>query len=163
MFVHILRYLQRGVYPLFYDRQKGFDYALYLALAAEAKYFGVMRLCEWIEKRRYLKAIKIDYTIETFDDSSNIPSPRQISAEKELYYYPSSYIKKVYVCPRGIVVHRGDPGRCGRQCHNAQGSEGNEYKEESLVKILMVVKEFTFDSKVCLDAGEGNSTREITY
>src|SRR3954471_305451 len=39
LFEHILRYLRRRVLPLFYDKAKGHDYALYLALLEEAKYF----------------------------------------------------------------------------------------------------------------------------
>jgi hypothetical protein len=39
LFEHILRYLRRGVFPLFFDTAKGHDPYLYLALLEEARYF----------------------------------------------------------------------------------------------------------------------------
>src|SRR4051812_26960470 len=37
LFQHILRYLRRGVFPLFFDLEKGHDYSLYLSLLEEAR------------------------------------------------------------------------------------------------------------------------------
>lgn len=48
LFVHILRYLRRGVYPLLYDQSHGFDYNTYHALEREADYFGIAKLSEWL-------------------------------------------------------------------------------------------------------------------
>ncbi len=39
LFEHILRYLRRGVFPIFYDNVKGHNHALYLALLQEANIF----------------------------------------------------------------------------------------------------------------------------
>lgn len=59
LFEHILRYLRRGVFPLFFGAVKGHDYHLYLSLLEEARYFQIRRLrtgskrnaisklCEW--------------------------------------------------------------------------------------------------------------------
>jgi BTB/POZ domain-containing protein KCTD9 len=38
LFVHILRYLRRGVPPVLYNKCQGFDYGLYRALQEEAEY-----------------------------------------------------------------------------------------------------------------------------
>jgi len=43
LFKHILRYLRRGLFPIFRDIQKGHDHLLYLALLEEARYFQVTR------------------------------------------------------------------------------------------------------------------------
>ncbi|KAL4787340.1 hypothetical protein BJX76DRAFT_354288 [Aspergillus varians] len=43
---HILGYLRRSTFPLFYHSLKGHDYPLYSALLEEAKYFGIDRLAE---------------------------------------------------------------------------------------------------------------------
>jgi hypothetical protein len=48
IFEHILRYLRTGILPLFYDREKGHDFALYQAVLEEAKYFVINRLEKWI-------------------------------------------------------------------------------------------------------------------
>ncbi|KAI9773729.1 MAG: hypothetical protein M1839_002027 [Geoglossum umbratile] len=51
LFEHILRYLRRAVLPVFYDKLKGHDHALYLALLEEAKYFQIARLAKWLEEK----------------------------------------------------------------------------------------------------------------
>ena len=47
-------------------------------------------------------------------------------------------VRKVYLCPRGIAVHRGDPGQCGRLCHEAQEGFPIEFDEEHVVQTLAV-------------------------
>src|SRR5437763_426520 len=44
LFEHILRYLRRGVHPIFYDNLRGHDHALYQALLEEARYFQIGEL-----------------------------------------------------------------------------------------------------------------------
>ncbi|KAF4628219.1 hypothetical protein G7Y89_g9933 [Cudoniella acicularis] len=51
LFEHILRYLRRGVLPIFYDRVKGHNYSLYLALLGKAKYFQILRLENWLKRK----------------------------------------------------------------------------------------------------------------
>ena len=67
LFEHILRYLRRGVLPVFYDSVKGHDHTLYLALLEEAKYFQVPRLVNWLRGKGYLQAIKIRYSADELD------------------------------------------------------------------------------------------------
>jgi hypothetical protein len=56
IFEHLLRFMRRpSVFPLFYDTAKGFDYDLYNRLEAEAEYFQVDALRDWIKgKARFL-------------------------------------------------------------------------------------------------------------
>jgi hypothetical protein len=71
IFKHILRYLRTGVLPVFYDRGKGHDFALYQALLEEAKYFVVERLEKWLCERKYLEVVEIHYlATETQDRES---------------------------------------------------------------------------------------------
>ena len=53
LFVYSLRYLRRGVFPLFYNATYGFDFALYYALQEEALYFGIENLYNWIKDQKY--------------------------------------------------------------------------------------------------------------
>jgi hypothetical protein len=62
LFVHILRYLRRGLLPVAYDNARGFDYGFYQALAAEAEYFGIDRLHRWIKEKKYLQTVRISYS-----------------------------------------------------------------------------------------------------
>ncbi|CAG5162631.1 uncharacterized protein ALTATR162_LOCUS6256 [Alternaria atra] len=60
LFEHLLRFMRRPeVFPLFYSKMNGFDYDLYNRLQAEALYFQIDALHEWIKDKKYLTAIKV--------------------------------------------------------------------------------------------------------
>ncbi|RFU33670.1 hypothetical protein B7463_g2676, partial [Scytalidium lignicola] len=147
LFEHILRYLRRRVLPVFYDNIKGHDHTLYLALLEEAKYFQIPRLEKWLRDKEYLKAIKIKYTAAELEGSSFSETR---SADEQVEYRPTWQTRKVYICPRGISVHRGDPGACGRQCKNAQGGEGNMFEDEQILRTLVIWKQIIFDQAACM-------------
>jgi hypothetical protein len=150
LFEHILRYLRRGVLPIFYDKIKGHDHALYLALLEEAKYLQIPRLQKWLEEKRYLKAVTVSTT--TRDEEVGIAGwTEQSDLSKEFEIYPLVYTKKVYLCPRRIDRHKGDPDSCGRQCRNAMPEDGPEYVEEACLKLVSIRKETVFDREACLE------------
>ena len=75
--------------------------------------------------------------------------------------YPKWGINKIYVCPRGITVHRGWPAACGRQCHNARDGGEYQYDEEPVVKLFVVHKEVRFNGDMLRRAKhEGNQEPE---
>ena len=154
LFKHILEYLRRGVPPIFYDRSKGHDHALYLRLLAEARYFQIDSLREWLEKKQYLEVLKIEH--QTREVESSYLMDQQYGSDIDVEYYPSWGTKKVYVCPRGIEVHRGLPGSCGRACMNARDGE-DVYDEEPVLRTLIVKKRTILDSKKCLEAQESTA------
>ena len=143
LFEHILRYLRRGVLPVFYDKAKGHDYGTYLALLEEAKYFGIMRLVNWLEQKQYLQAIKSVYSGEELEGTDGFRKTR--GTDVELEWYPTWRIKKVYICPRGIYVHRGNPGACGRACRRRQGDCDDMYDEELVLKKKPLWKIYPLD------------------
>ncbi|KAJ3174076.1 hypothetical protein HDU88_000043 [Geranomyces variabilis] len=59
MFGHILRYLRRLQYPLFYKNGE-FDIALYAQLRAEAEFFGLERLEKWIRYKGFVSAVEVE-------------------------------------------------------------------------------------------------------
>jgi len=63
VFEHILDYLRRGVFPLFYDGSKGHDFAKYLSVLEEARYFQIEPLQKWLEEKRYLEVVKIRHSL----------------------------------------------------------------------------------------------------
>jgi hypothetical protein len=81
LFEHVLRYLRRGVLPIFYDKMKGHDYSLYLALLEETKYFQIPRLEEWLEKKQYLYALKIKYSATEIEGTQDLQIPRSTDME----------------------------------------------------------------------------------
>jgi hypothetical protein len=150
LFEHILRYLRRGVFPLFFDAAKGHDYHLYLSLLEEARYFQIPRLQEWLEKKRYLEAVKVTITAKEQDDE---PSSWNtvVPANTTIDYYPSWGNIKVYVCPRGEPQHRGKPGACGRRCAQARDDDSDIYEDEPhVVRVLAIQKVVAFDPKICV-------------
>jgi BTB/POZ domain-containing protein KCTD9 len=152
LFEHVLRYLRRGVFPVFYDKIKGHHHHLYLALLEEAKYFQIRQLEEWLEKKQYLYALKIRYSATDVEGTQDLQLSR--STNMDLEFYPEWGSKKMYICPRGIYVHRGNPNACGRDCRRAQGDADDIYEEEPVLRVLVVEKQIVFDTHACLSAGE---------
>lgn len=148
LFVHILRYLRRGILPFFYDKLKGHDYALYLALLQEAKYFQITRLEDWLGRERYLRAINTHYSATQTEGSIEYQIPQDSNTELE--YHPEWGIKKVYICPRGIGWHRGNPLVCGVDCRRSRGSAEDIYEEVQVLRTVIVEKQTIFDMQACL-------------
>jgi hypothetical protein len=149
LFGHILRYLRRGVLPVFYDNSKGHDHSLYLQMLEEAKYFQIPRLETWIEDKAYLKAIKIKHSVGERESTDDIIETT--GTDTEIEYHPIWKTEKVYVCPRGINQHRGEPGACGKSCKKAQGDEEAEYEDEGVLGVLVVRKQTIFDWQICVE------------
>ncbi|KAL1647169.1 hypothetical protein SLS58_002940 [Diplodia intermedia] len=68
LFVHILRFLRSGTFPLFYDKHRGHDYSLYAALLAQAQYFQIPPLVDWLRERKYLGRVMTDRKASLVDD-----------------------------------------------------------------------------------------------
>lgn len=155
LFEHILRYLRRGVLPIFYDNVKGHNHALYLALLEEAKYFQISRLEHWLKGKRFLQAIKIRYSADELEGTSWSETR---STDECVEYHPRWQTRKVYICPRGIFVHRGNPSACGRQCMNAQSDAGNVYENEQVLTTLVIRKQTFVDQAICAEGLNDNDS-----
>ena len=150
MFKYILCYLRHGVPPLFYSNSNGHDHAMYFALWAQARYFQIAPLEEWLKEKRYLQAIKIMRSGVEVEGTGRIADVT--GTDVEIEYYPSWKTVKVYVCPRGIELHRGNPSACGRLCRRVQGDEEDEFVDEQVLRTLVVRK------TTVLETGELMST-----
>ena len=138
----MLRYLRRGVLPVFYDHVRGHDHALYRALLHEARYFQIDRLEAWIGDKSYLQEVKVMHSAEVVESADQLLAT--LEPNTEVQYYPTWTTKKVYVCPRGIYGHNGNPSACGRQCMKAQGDAENDYVDEAVLKVLVIKKQAVF-------------------
>lgn len=144
LFEHILRYLRRGVFPLFFDIKSGHDHHRYLSLLEEARYFQISRLEQWLIRKRYLDAVRVETTLSQKwfgqEESFSFPYVMPAGATRECHLHVGT--KNVYLCPRGIEHHRGSPGSCGRQCENARANRREElgisYEEEHFSHMLLV-------------------------
>lgn len=148
IFEHILRYLRRGVLPIFYDDTKGHDHALYLAVLEEAKYFEINRLERWLLEKTYLKAVKIVRQALVYGGAEYVDETTE--ADLTIEYFPIWRTKQVYVCPRGIAAHKGDPRACDRLCKGARGDDPDEYVDEEYLKIFEIRKRTVINREMCL-------------
>lgn len=114
LFVYILRYLRRGVLPLFYNATYGFDFALYQALQEEASYFGIEDLHIWIRDQKYAQITRIQYTVDEVkgDGVSAMDHFTTLDGTSDRLYHPTWGIEKVYQCPRNIFVEKGNSILC---------------------------------------------------
>ncbi|KAF2875927.1 hypothetical protein BDV95DRAFT_469965, partial [Massariosphaeria phaeospora] len=65
VFEHVLQFMRRpSQFPLFWTKATGLDYALYTKLEAEADYFLLHDLRDWIRTKRYLGAVKTVTDVE---------------------------------------------------------------------------------------------------
>lgn len=144
MFQHILRYLRRNRFPIFYGKN-GHDHDMYEALLAEARYFQIDRLVNWLESQRYLDAVNI-----LWEPITTTGIKEATRANVEIGYHPFSAMETEYVCPRGIPVHER-PSQCGRACEKARDGAPPEYKSIWVTKMLVARKELVFDRTCCLE------------
>jgi hypothetical protein len=105
-------------------------------------------LRDWVREKRYLRAIVTQtYIPRTRDTAELSPERYPVNESEDMYMIPR--IRKIYICPRGIIVHRGDPSRCGAACKRAQGDDDIEYEEQNYVEVVTVKKEIEFIGTIC--------------
>jgi BTB/POZ domain-containing protein KCTD9 len=159
LFEHILRYLRRGILPIFYN-SVGHDHTMYVALLEEAKYFQIPRLEKWLNDQSYLQLVKVRYSATTFYDIDAVANT--VGSDVELMHYPTWNTQKVYLCPRRINSHRGDPTACGRACDRARGENyEKEYEVERVMTGIAVKKTIIFDQTLCLPATRPGELEEM--
>ncbi|KAF6227357.1 hypothetical protein HO133_008801 [Letharia lupina] len=146
VFQHVLRYLRHEIMPIFYDNVKGHDYALYLAVLEQARYFGVEPLQKWLEEQKYLQAVKIVHSARVLDGIEDVCGPT--GSHVKIEHHVTWKSRKVYVCRRAITGHMGNRDACGRLCRNARGDADDEYEDEEVLKILEVRKTTMLDAKM---------------
>lgn len=141
LFEHVLRYLRRGVLPVFFDISRGgHNHAQYAALLAEARFFGIARLSAWLEEKAYLGAVRVVH--KTCDVLEECENPR---SDATVEMHPMLTTRKSYVCPRRIHIHMGMPDKCGRDCYKARGDLPIQYEWVPLVKVVAVKKQVIFE------------------
>lgn len=149
VFEHVLRYLRHETVPIFYDGVKGHDYALYLAVLEQARFFDVEPLRKWLEEQNYLRAVKIRRSARVVQGIEDVDGSTESHVSIE--HHVTWKIRKVYVCPRGVVSHMGHRDACGRLCRNARGDDDDEYEDEEVLKVLEVRKTTMLDPKMCVE------------
>ena len=149
LFPHILAFLRRRIYPIFYDNTRGFDHALYQELRIEADYLSIEPLATWIRQKSYVDTIRQEINLMTITRKSEAlveESIRSIRAEPgtDLSFHFSSGFRPVYHCPRDLIPHYDKPDGCGRACKVVKAEREAKgwtcMSQESVIRVLVVSK-----------------------
>ncbi|KAF2837206.1 hypothetical protein M501DRAFT_937766, partial [Patellaria atrata CBS 101060] len=146
VFEHVLRFLRRKIFPVLYDRIKGHDDAMYLAILEDARYYDIPPLVEWLEQKRYNDAVKIRVRTQKFEGAEG--KRFEYPGNTEVEVIPSIYMKKLYACPRDISVH-DEEWKCGRRCKQALGDRETLYREEEDIRVLIIENQVVFTIDAC--------------
>jgi len=149
IFEHLLRFMRRpGSCPLFWSKDRGFDYDMYRRLQDEAEYFQVDALYQWIKDKKYKSAVTIYVHAPKVVEATCVPGALLIGNYSESRHFVTK-TRQLYVCPRLIPEQRGAPGRCGRACHKFQGDDDDKYEAEAYTKMITVREEIMFNQSAC--------------
>lgn len=94
VFKHILNFMRHpSMFPLFWTEKAGFNHALYRKIEAQADFFLLWDLRDWIRSKRYIDAIKAHMDMKrlnhrNFDDLSNRTTT---SSDLQVQWFFGSY------------------------------------------------------------------------
>ena len=149
MFEHLLRFMRRpSNFPLFWSKHGGFDYDLYQRLQAEAEYFQVDALYQWLKDKKYKSAVTIYVHAPKVVEATCVPGAFLDGSQSENRHFVKK-TRQWYVCPRAIPGHRGAPGRCGKACQRFQGDDEDKYEAEDYTEMITVREEIIFNQSAC--------------
>ncbi|EPE33311.1 POZ [Glarea lozoyensis ATCC 20868] len=172
IFEHILRYLRTRVLPVFYDREKGHDFALYQAVLEEAKYFQIDRLVKWIGERKYLEAVQVNilatesqdrrtykkHTRSDLDRRTFMVEDRYVemttSGNMETTMIPMAHRRSVFYCPNGKhgKSTKENCSGCTKQASDGKVNVNGGWRGEDQMSWCIVRKEVVFDHDLCVNA-----------
>jgi hypothetical protein len=161
VFEHVLAFMRRPTkFPLHWSHEHGFDYALYNNIEAEADFFLLHDLRDWVRRKRYHHAVKtvVEVRVMAEDEATNVGvlgSNRDGYREHvEVQSFFGSYSGERRVrspCALHAEDSRGYVKGCGG-CE-ALGSEYGVQFDEAQKKLTMVIKRIVFDKRVCSNEG----------
>ena len=135
------------------DKGTSFDYALYNKLEAEADYFLLHDLRDWLREKRYLDAVKTTVEVKALSEHQLEDDQNQTrcGADIEVRSFFGSYSgEKRY---RSLyVVHPEDtkPKRGCSDCEQIMWAHGPQYDDPSK-RLTLVIKRVEFDETVCVN------------
>jgi hypothetical protein len=146
LFEHILRYLRRGVLPVFYDRLKGHDYALYGALLEEARFFRIDTLEKWLREQKYLQVIQVEYLVTKTKDKPKAHRTT-VDGSVEIEHHLVRKMGTKWYCSSHACDDCNEED-CARSCGVEKRNGENRY--EDTVQWAVIRKRTTFNHKLCI-------------
>jgi hypothetical protein len=150
-FQHVLDFMRRSSkFPLFWTKATGFDYVLYNTLEAEADYFLLHDLRNWIQEARYLNAIKTVVEVEALSEDSlrTFTGERHGGADVKVQSFLGSYSgEKRFRCTCG--THAQYIRGCGT-CAQVMAGQRPQY-DDPPQKLTLVITRTVFNQAVCVN------------
>lgn len=150
LFGEILLYLRTGMFPLYWDKIRGFDYRRYAEMETQAKMYQLPALLQWIQDRRYLDVV----TTEVVMKETKIPKGVEhyqrhvlLGNEEETVDAVLPGVDEVWICPASIEAHEGDSTLCELEgcCGDLLKTSAKNYPQQRLK--VDVVRVFTTQRK----------------
>ena len=112
-------------------------------------------LVDWLKQQKYYDAVTYEYHLHGHYEDANlaIAFNENVSSQNMLKFYTVPSTKKVYLCPRDILRHRGNRQECGQACERARArNDGNDtYEDEAIIDIIIVSKETRVHLGKCIE------------
>jgi hypothetical protein len=153
VFRHILEFMRRpSKFPLFWTKGTGFDYALYTKLEAEADYFLLHDLRDWIQKKLYLDAVKTVLEVEVLSEYElrDGRNQRRCDADIEIQSFYGSYSgQKLFRNSCATHKDNGNIRGCS-DCAELMRAFGPHYDDPPKT-LTLVIKRTVFDEIICVN------------
>ncbi|KAH8803634.1 hypothetical protein F5884DRAFT_837419 [Xylogone sp. PMI_703] len=150
VFQHILDFMRRpSKFPLFWTKETSFDYVLYNKLEAEADYFLLHDLRDWIREKCYLEAVKVVVEVKVMPEKIMkncwIAGVGDVLEVQNIF---GSYSEqKRFMCPRQLHENYRQCERDG-WCEKVVMAHGQQY-DDPPKRLTLVIKTMEFDETVC--------------
>lgn len=146
-FQHILNFMRRPArFPLFWTKENGFDFVLYSKLEAEADYFLLEDLRDWIRRSGFQEAIKIWVTVTNLSDISK--TTIAANADVETFFGTYLGLNRRSLCGR----HPSSYSPTCSFCEKSLRSNG-DLCSELPKELIMVARETLFNGSACVNEG----------
>jgi hypothetical protein len=162
IFEHVLNFIRRPqTFPLFWDRETGFDHMLYLKLQAEADFFCLHDLRDWIRAKKYLDAVEVTVCCKakvadrgrlsrTFSSPPNDvdAEPPKSVLDLEIIPVETKWVNRAKVWVSGCV--HTDPSVCDCRDEDPMAVEDAHWEDRAGV-VISTWKEVYFNHNACLN------------
>ena len=150
----VLSYLRHRRFPFLWTKESGFDHERYSRLEMQADFFSIDRLKTWVSQQKFKEVVTHDKSLTMHKIGGPTHGDVLPLTPEDKIISTTQTMEKHYVCPRGIAFHNGNPSACGRQCRNAMGEDGPEYRDGPVFVIVMETEQVRFNLRKLLDCEE---------
>jgi hypothetical protein len=155
-FEHILAFMRRpSKFPLYWTHEHGFDYVLYNKVEAEADFFLLHGLRDWISKKRYEEAVKTIVEVRVLEENYKrvLDDGKSLGDLVEVNSFLGSYSGERRI-RLTCYFHQSSFCRGCKFCEKSAGATPQSHEPDK--KLTLVIKKIAFDETVCSNDGATN-------